>query len=74
MPGMSWSDEAYAEDHDPYAPTGGMVDPRIAAPAPGLSGSTTGLTAYNARASGASRYCAPSYNPRPGRQAPRRGY
>jgi hypothetical protein len=58
-PGMSWSEEAWAEDHDAYAPTGGKVDGSIAAPAPGLSGSTTGLTAFNARASGLERNCAP---------------
>jgi hypothetical protein len=53
------TDEAWAEDHDPLAPTGGIADPHIAAPTPGLDGSTTGLTQFNARASGATRYCAP---------------
>jgi hypothetical protein len=56
---MAASDEAWAEDHDVFAPTGGMVDPSIAAPTPGLDGSVTGLTQFNARASGATRYCAP---------------
>jgi hypothetical protein len=57
QPGMSWSDEAWAEDHDAFAPTGGKVDASIAAPVPGLSGSTAGLTAFNARASGLERSC-----------------
>jgi hypothetical protein len=39
-------------DNDPFAPTGGTVDDRIAAPTPGLDGSTTGLTQFNAWASG----------------------
>jgi hypothetical protein len=56
---LSATDEAYAEDHDPFAPTGGQVDPSIAAPTPGLDGAVTGLTQFNARASGATRYCAP---------------
>jgi hypothetical protein len=56
---MVASDEAWAEDHDVFAPTGGMVDPSIAAPTPGLDGAVTGLSQDNARASGATRYCAP---------------
>ena len=41
-------------DADPYAPTGGAADWRIAAPvSPNLVGATTGLPAFNARASGA---------------------
>jgi len=56
---MSATDEAWAEDHDVFAPPGGQVDPSIAAPTPGLSGAVTGLTQFNARASGATRYCAP---------------
>jgi hypothetical protein len=39
-------------DNDPFAPTGGIVDPNFAAPTPGLDGSLTGLTLMNARASG----------------------
>ena len=53
------TDEAWAEDHDPFAPTGGQVDPHITAPTPGLDGATTGLTQFNARATGATRYCGP---------------
>jgi hypothetical protein len=56
---MAASDEARAEDHDPFAPIGGQADPSIAAPTPGLDGPVTGLTQFNARASGATRYCAP---------------
>jgi len=56
---LAASDEAWAEDHDVFAPTGGMVDPSIAVPTPGLDGSVTGLTQFNARATGATRYCAP---------------
>ena len=56
---MAASDEAWAEDHDVFAPTGGMADPSIAAPTPGLDGAVTGATQYNARATGATRYCGP---------------
>jgi cell division septation protein DedD len=63
QPGMSWSDQAWAEDHEAFAPTGGKVDPSMAAPAPGLSGSTTGLTAFNARSSGLQRQCDPPRRP-----------
>ncbi len=56
---LAASDEAWAEDHDVFAPTGGQVDPSIAAPTPGLDGAVTGSTEFNARANGATRYCAP---------------
>ncbi len=39
-------------DNDPCGPTGGQVDPHIAAPTPGLDGATTGLTTFNARTDG----------------------
>ena len=66
QPGLSWSEQAYVQDHEAFAPTGGRVDPNIAAPtSPGLAGATTGLPAYNARSSGLARNCdAPRQRPR----------
>ena len=55
-----WPEEL---DNDPCAPTGGLVDPNIAAPTPGLDGAVTGLTQFNARASGLRQNCR-----RPGRR------
>lgn len=55
-----WPEE---EDNDPCAPTGGLVDSNIAAPTPGLDGAVTGLTQFNARASGLRQNCR-----RPGRR------
>jgi hypothetical protein len=45
-------------DNDPCAPTGGMADPSIAAPV-NLDSAATGLTQFNARASGERRNCRP---------------
>lgn len=62
QPGLSWSEQAYVQDHEAFAPTGGKTDLSIAAPtSPGLAGATAGLPAYNARSSGLARDCqAPS--------------
>jgi hypothetical protein len=50
-----WPEEL---DNDPCAPTGGQADPNIAAPV-NLDGAATGLTQFNARASGLRKSCAP---------------
>jgi len=50
-----WPEEL---DNDPCAPTGGRADPNIAAPT-NLDGAATGLTQFNARASGLRKSCAP---------------
>jgi hypothetical protein len=50
-----WPEEL---DNDPCAPTGGQTDPNIAAPT-NLDGAVTGLTQFNARASGLRKSCAP---------------
>jgi hypothetical protein len=51
-----WPEEL---DNDPCAPTGGQADPNIAAPT-NLDGAVTGLTQFNARASGLRKSCEPS--------------
>ena len=56
--GQSWSEQAYVQDHEAFAPTGGKTAPGIAAPtSPGLAGAVTGLPAYNAQSSGLVRNC-----------------
>ncbi len=50
-----WPEEL---DNDPCAPTGGQADPDIAAPT-NLDGAVTGLTQFNARASGVRHSCEP---------------
>jgi hypothetical protein len=50
-----WPEEL---DNDPCAPTGGQADPNIAAPV-NLDSAATGLTQFNARASGLRKSCAP---------------
>ncbi len=65
--GQSWSEQAYVQDHEAFAPTGGKTDPSISAPtSPGLAGAVTGLPAYNAGSSGLARNCqsAPRQRPR----------
>lgn len=47
-------------DNDPCAPTGGRADPSIAAPV-NLDSAATGLTQFNARASGLRRSCEPRH-------------